>query len=69
MNVDVLLTIVFTLYAVLIAVGVGFVIARNSNEPVLDEAAERRFNGRRERAGGRRAMAGARTSRPEEPQI
>jgi hypothetical protein len=45
MSADVLLTIAFTLYAVLIAVGVGYGIARNWNAPALDEAAEKRFNG------------------------
>jgi hypothetical protein len=45
MNPDVLLTIAFALYAVLIAVGAGVVIARNWNEATLDEAAEKRFNG------------------------
>jgi hypothetical protein len=46
MNADVLLTIYFTLYAVLIAVGAGLVFARNWNKSALDEPAEKRFNGR-----------------------
>jgi hypothetical protein len=57
MNADVLLTIVFAVYAVLITVGVGLVIARNGNEPALDDAAEQRSNGRPAHAGGRHAIA------------
>jgi hypothetical protein len=45
MNADLLLTIAFTLYAVLIAVGAGYGITRNWNEPDVDESAEQRFNG------------------------
>jgi hypothetical protein len=51
MNADVLLTIAFVLYAVLIAVGVVVVSARNRNEPALDEAAEQRFKDRVMRGG------------------
>jgi hypothetical protein len=69
MNADVLLTIAFSLYAVLVAVGAGLVIARAWNEPAFDEAAEKRFTDLPARRGGRRAMASAPTSRPHEPRI
>jgi hypothetical protein len=69
MNADVLLTIVFAVYAVLIAVGAGLLFARSWNEPVLDEAAEKRFKDLSARQGGRRAMADVPTSRPDKPQI
>jgi Flp pilus assembly protein CpaB len=48
MNADVLLTIAFAVYAVLIAVAAGVVIARNWNEPALEEASEPRLRQVRE---------------------
>jgi hypothetical protein len=45
MNADVILTIAFVLYAVVVAIGVGLLLARSGHDGGLDEALENRFNG------------------------
>jgi hypothetical protein len=66
MNADVLLTIAFTLYAVLIAAGVGFVFVRSWNESALDEGAEQRLKDLSAHTGAR-ATAGDHGGRASTP--
>jgi hypothetical protein len=44
MNPDVFVTIAFVLYAVVVAIGIGLLIARSERDTVVDQAAENRLD-------------------------